>query len=228
MSKFNMEYIKCQKCGCEQTAKVYEEVNVTENQALKQKLLDHRLISVKCKKCGAESLNVYPFLYTDIDKKLLVWFIPTESEKEISDIIAGINDEMSLEEKNDSEFMMRGVGSFNELKEKIIIRDLDLDDRIIELIKIYYFTQALQDYEDLKNKDIEGMYLNNDGKEMFFEFVFVDSDENFALTLQKEFYDEIKDRAMSVIGKQEEKGFLLVDFSYAENIALEMKKLSER
>lgn len=228
MGKFNMEYVKCSKCGCEYTIKIYEEINIQENASLKEKLLDHRLISKKCKKCGNESLNIYPFLYTDLDKKLLVWFVPTESEKELKEVLDGINEDMDLKEKADSSFMMRVVSNFNELKEKIIIRDLGLDDRIIELIKIYYFSFALEDNQSLENKDIEGMYLNNDGQEMFFEFVFIDSDEMLGLNLSIDFYKEIEKKVNNLIKRKKESGFLIVDFDYAEKLAFKMKRQEEK
>lgn len=231
MANFEMEYVQCPVCKTEQTMKIYSEVDTTENSKLREKLLLNKLMEYKCKICGYTDQNYYPFLYTDLNDKILIWHIPTESDKQLSEITSEINKENELADKESRDFVFRAVSDYNDLKEKIIIRNAGLDDRVIEVIKLIYESQLENIGGDkVKDKRPIKAYFNqeNDGNTWFFDFIFQGDEEPIAFVLEKETYEKLlcesKDAIYKLEKKHDKKGFLVVDRGYAQRALSAMMK----
>lgn len=74
MSSFKNIEIACPKCKTNQSFKVWQAVNVSENKELKTAVFSQDIFKFCCNNCGTESLIEYPFIYHDLEKKFFVYF----------------------------------------------------------------------------------------------------------------------------------------------------------
>lgn len=100
--------------------KEYPLIDVKRSLQLKEKVLDSSLFTYNCPNCGYTTLVAYDCLYVDKDKKLMI-----RLGKDRHDLTCN----------NDGGFTLRTVSDPNELVEKILLFDLGLDDRAVELEK---------------------------------------------------------------------------------------------
>ena len=131
MSSSHTEKLTCPACHHVQDFTIWDFVDVTERPELKTKLLSSTLMRMACGKCGVETDIVYPLMYHDTEYRLLFGLIPGGAD-------AGHLDPRLAEVDPDvaSTHQLRLVGSPNELKEKVVLADAGLDDRVVELFKL--------------------------------------------------------------------------------------------
>ena len=132
--------IRCPGCNTESPFTIYRSLNVTLNPDEKQSLLAGELFRFRCPKCGAATQVVYPMLYHDMQQQFMIWMIPDD----------GSGDAPPPEPPGPglpsggvmSGYKTRSVNSVNELLEKVLIFDANLDDVTLEMIKIVIAFQA--------------------------------------------------------------------------------------
>jgi hypothetical protein len=113
-----------------QDFEVRETVDVTEHPELKAQLLSGALLRWVCAKCGADSDVIYPLLYHDQDCRLLFWLIPGDGQPGDQDPkLKTLDPGLAVTHQ------LRLVRTANDLKEKVVIADAGLDDRVLELFK---------------------------------------------------------------------------------------------
>lgn len=119
--------IACPDCGAEQRFVVWESLNVTLDPDRKQELLNGELTQLVCAQCGWSGEVVYPMLYHDMAKRLMILLAPPGDEPPIEalPLVELIRD-----------YDLRVVTTRNELVEKILIFDAGLDDRVVEGFKL--------------------------------------------------------------------------------------------
>ena len=120
-------------------------IDVTGNPKAREEVLNAKIFPEEKDENGLPVLRDFPFLYRDREKKLTLWYSPTEEAAEA--VRRFTPEEIGGYEENGGEF--RIVGSFNRLIEKILIRDAGLEDRIVEIIKILALSESSK-----KNPDI--------------------------------------------------------------------------
>lgn len=137
MTKFSTRELVCPECNSEQEFTIYDSVNVTLDPNAKEKLINGELNIFSCDTCGYKVEIVYPMLYHDMDGKLMIWLDPEDRL-----------DPDKLGEKQphfgtflDESYHYRIVSTRNEMMEKILIFDNELDDLPLELLK-YYIRQT--------------------------------------------------------------------------------------
>ena len=146
MSLENKEIIKCPECGKENEFIVWQSLNGDLDPEAKQKLLDGTLFQFKCSGCGYESNVSYPTLYHDMSNQLMIYFVKEEDVEETK---------KTFEPNSEFGFVMEGyrrriVIDQNSLREKAIIFENGLDDRVVEIIKLIYFSNLRQSQPDAK------------------------------------------------------------------------------
>lgn len=146
MSLENKEIIKCPECGKENEFIVWQSLNGDLDPKAKQQLLDGTLFQFKCSGCGCESNVSYPTLYHDMSKRLMIYFVREEEVEETK---------KTFEPNSEFGFVLEGyrrriVTDQNSLREKAIIFENGLDDRVVEIIKLIYFSNLRQSHPDAK------------------------------------------------------------------------------
>lgn len=219
MADFSMQSIECPECKTEQKIKIWESVDVTGNEKNKNKIMSDELFTFTCKKCGHVVPLVYNCLYTDADSRLSVWMLPAIGSEEIEKLPkpSGIGEES---EKLAEEYSFRVVDTPNELKEKIIIKDAGMDDRVIELMKMVYLSQlpAITGDEKIADENISEMYFNltEDGGYCF--TVFFENGKELLIGAEKSVYDKIQDDFKSLIEKDDTHTYRKVDCEWSQKM----------
>ncbi len=119
--------IRCPYCSTEQQHTLYPVVDLVEKPASKLGLLTDSLFSVRCTECNNRFEVMHEMLVLDKNASFAILLAPESKLTEIK--------EPSEEIKNLE--TLRLVNTSDELKEKILLLDAGLDDRTIELCKMY-------------------------------------------------------------------------------------------
>ena len=80
MSMSSIQKIKCPECGNNQDFEIWQSVNVSLDPHLKQKILDRSLVTFRCDRCAQETEFYYPILYHDMNKRIMIYLIPSNEE----------------------------------------------------------------------------------------------------------------------------------------------------
>jgi len=151
--KTEMEY-RCPQCGAAQKAQVYQSANVTREPELKERIFNLELFTVQCGNCGARLLNDGSLLYHDMQRNVMLQLHPDAQRGEWAEVsgrdreaMAGSVQAMGGESaKNKPTF--RSCFGLMELREKIELFDRGLDDKAVELIKLVFLTQNMEEFAD--------------------------------------------------------------------------------
>ena len=169
MSRPDETAVICSSCGHEQRFVVWQSVNVSLDPELKGQLLSGKPMEFSCDHCGDKDRVVYPLLYHDMDRGLMIWLFPgDEAPEDASGMPLGIVNRMA------ETYQFRWVQSCNELLEKIHLADAGFDDRVFELFKVFLRKQwvdQISEADDLLFSGIEG---REDERRILLEIVSVE------------------------------------------------------
>ena len=138
MSKLATYQVNCSSCGKQSDFDAWASINVQLDSELKEKLLKRELFMFKCFYCGEETSIIYPCLYHDMERKVMIQFCASEG---LEESIKGLKKSIEIFEKNFPKlkekwsYEYRIVTNLNDLNEKIFIFDSELNDKVIEIIK---------------------------------------------------------------------------------------------
>lgn len=131
MSESRTLTVACPLCGHEQPFESWDCLHAEANPELKDSLLAGTLTLLMCKECGANTDVLHPLLYQDGSRHLMVWLVPGEGRPEpVLELFGDKAPELL------TSYQFRLVRSLNALKEKVLIADAGLDDRVMELFKV--------------------------------------------------------------------------------------------
>ena len=150
--------IRCPRCQREAPFTIWRSLNVTLNPNEKQSLITGELFRFTCPECKAVTQVVYPMLYHDMQRKLMVWMIPDDDSGRPGEPEGpGLN----VQSGATAGYTARLVSTVNELLEKIMIFDAQLDDLTLEMVKIVIATQ-LEAAGEPKDAKIHFAHVQND------------------------------------------------------------------
>ena len=205
LTKYTREELTCPKCGKVHLCDRYSVINVTEKPELKEKVLMNKLFVFKCDACGLSAPLTYESVYVDTKKNLLFYLTP-EITEETKKTIA-MWDKVEARHK-------RIVTSLNDLKEKILIADNLLDDRIVEFMKIEHLKQLEKEMKDDNLLDILFDYKGN----QYYFMVFFEKKGIGRIPVSQEYYREAEHRYVGKMGRKTEHGFREINMKWAGDI----------
>lgn len=146
MSLNSKQKVKCPKCGQMVDVTVWNSITVKDSPDLKQDLLGGKVNMFHCPSCSHTALMPTPLLYHDADKRLMISFSPCDDPILKSQLFENIKktSKESGELKNLDGYNLRFVTDYNELLEKILIFDKDMNDKTIEMIKLMILSQDVE------------------------------------------------------------------------------------
>ena len=123
---------------------------------MKEKVWNDEAFRYRCPDCGATALLNYNFLYHQQEDKILI-FVDADGSS-YGDM------EMILKQRGNAfdGYRKRIVLSYNDFKEKLLIFDAGLDDRIVEIIKSSIWDYVEERYKD-KHIDEINLATTEDG-----------------------------------------------------------------
>lgn len=127
--------LNCPICKRDHNAKLWRRIDVGAEKGAKEKLLKGEFFHFICPECGYASELHYGSLYVDRGIRELIYLAeekeaaPSEAEKAAEAAAA----DLSFRKRGDS--LLRIVHSAEDLREKLLIFDNGLDDRLVEICK---------------------------------------------------------------------------------------------
>ena len=146
--------IKCSKCGEEQKFRMWQSINTSMPFARKD-IISGKLFELKCNKCGKTTRVIYPILFNDLEHQVMIQYVPPENIETVLPYVEIITRMGSR---------ARIVTSINELREKAMIFESNLDDRVIEVLKLIAMRQVKN---QLGGEKIQAMFFNTEGNPRF-------------------------------------------------------------
>lgn len=164
MVKVKDDY-KCPKCKKKNRYKIYDEI--TSNQI--PKIIDRTLFTFTCSECHEKITIDYPVILKN--KDYIIYYTPSSDK--------------SLKDKSPYS-IKRVCDTYDDLKEKILILEDELNDIIIEFIKAFLLTQ-IPERDEVTNI----RYNSKDNNNLIFHLFGINKD----ISCHINFYYDLKDRS---------------------------------
>ena len=136
--------IQCPKCRHSWGVELHESVNVKSDPPLRDELFGNRINAVTCPACEFAFRVDKPLLYSDPDRRLLIYWIPLPPDRRAE------GEERFAEWLREAGMVMPDgvqapevhlVFSRIELIERIFLREAGLDERVVEYVKYLMYTR---------------------------------------------------------------------------------------
>lgn len=203
----------CPHCQKENKTTINTVISNIDNPRLSKKLIEDTFFQRKCKYCGEEYFIDHTVAYKD-DKveKVICYAADNEGEAAFVDTMM---ENMKLVEQGFELCPVRIVKERNQLREKARIFEMGLDDKIIEVIKIWGL-------EYLREHDVNDMvhtilcWVLDD---LSLEICFFTESESYMMMLPYEHYEETEDALMEMLEDEEEELYY-VDIDWAMDFTI--------
>ena len=164
MSMERNEIITCPKCGKESEFTIWQSINTMLDPEMKSAVRDKSAFQFKCPHCGHTACVDYPFLYHQMEDQIMIHYTASDEDvQEIYKLYTGETDVDMLKNIIKDKYLRRIVRSQNQLLEKLAIFDAQMDDRIVEICKVFMMAEFLKQHPD--STDVEMlMYTTEDQK----------------------------------------------------------------
>jgi endogenous inhibitor of DNA gyrase (YacG/DUF329 family) len=134
MTLVDQATVTCPACGTDFKTEIISTVNVSIDPKLKSRVLDGSLFDHDCPKCGKLSRLGHNVLYHDMERRFQVDVRPMGNPPDAAAVdLAGI----MLDGPVGQGYRLRWVVEAFELAEKVRVFDAKLDDRLVELLKVW-------------------------------------------------------------------------------------------
>lgn len=146
--------IKCPKCGGPLQYTMWQSIN-TMMPFARNDIISGKLFEVKCEKCGQVTHVIYPILFNDLEHQVMIQYVPPE---DVESVLSSVEIITRMGSR------ARIVTSIEELREKAMVFESDLDDRVIEVHKLLVIRQVRN---QMGGEHIRAMFFNTDGNPRF-------------------------------------------------------------
>lgn len=220
MSRHHIEKITCPNCKKESDFLLWDSINTSLNPDMKEKVRTGEAFRWNCPFCDAKANIEYATLYHQMEDLVMIYYVPGEGDKtETIELMQGRhkNEDGEYVEMNikiDEGYMKRVVETKEQFREKLLILDTGLDDRIIELMKAF-LTSHLRYKENVEiEKILFDQYENEDDP---LGFTIHRMDDTWAyIRFQEDLYEFFKKKFTAVA--EYEKDTVVIDSNWAVGI----------
>lgn len=202
-SEFN-----CPTCGSLSRAEARGAVNAQEEPMAKQRIIDGSFFEYTCGVCGAKTRLIYNMVYIDPAARLMVCLVAEGGLDAQAQLMNAVKD-FSLPD----DFILRVVNSANDLREKVLIFDERLDDRIVEITKGNALSQLEAGifvseihFDVIGGRRLLTLFCKNSGGE---------DEQLLYVTCFDNLYAELSEQYERCLSPLATKSFSMVDLDYA-------------
>jgi hypothetical protein len=147
MSLMHSDEIVCPKCGRPFEIERWDSINSEISPELIDKVVDGSFFRFKCPRCGEETIHLYPLLINVMTPEggfIKLTGDPEGEAEETSFMFSDLDPQMAAILKKAAPKRYRYVNCLPDLVEKVEIFRAGIDDRTIEIVKLFLF-KALKD-----------------------------------------------------------------------------------
>jgi hypothetical protein len=148
----HVSIITCPNCRQKAEFEFIHILDRKENAYEKQLLLNGTLFDHKCANCGAEITMSYSLIYVDAERGIELYLVHEDYVDGAIMMLARTDAVFQKYYKCENTCpgpIKRIVMCHHQLREKVLIFDEGLDDRVIELIKLICMNEAMKEMPDL-------------------------------------------------------------------------------
>lgn len=190
--------LTCPQCGKEHPFIIWNSINTTLDPEMKEAVKDRSAFRFVCPDCGAETYVDYGLLYHQMEDQIMIHYACSdENAAQIYQMLTGDDPTGMVQDMLQNHYLIRIVRSQNQLREKIAIFDAGLDDRIIEIYKIYILLAIQQ--KDPECKDVELLYYKDPTEGKDFIQIIADGKTYGVVELKRSAYDELCEEFKAMI-----------------------------
>lgn len=213
--KRNVE-VTCPNCLIKSNTKFWNSINVTVDEREKERLLANDFFKFTCPICRNIVTIEYDCLYHDMNKREMIYLIVNYSKNnsELVKELEALSEEVLP--RFGYKYKLRIVTNNYDLIEKIKIFDCNLDDRIMEICKVYYISDLADSHPDFKLKHIYFDYdIATDNKIIIF---LDDKGEVLSYDMNMKVYNFVKDKYLKQIEEKDNRSFQAINREWAIEI----------
>jgi hypothetical protein len=211
MSRTVIRSVLCPKCNTLVRTKMWIGVNIDFDPKLKDKIVDESLFAWRCPKCSYKTDLLYPFLYHDMKRELMIYMIPKVKYDNVTDSKSiEIYPKLNLLTK-------RLVPDLNTLKEKMLIFDNGLDDMSMEVTKLA-IARVVEGKLKAKVKNGYFCTLDKNTHHLGFIFFLNKNNEPHFQSARIKAYEKSASMVSDYCEFNKRKGFLRIDKEFAQKI----------
>lgn len=225
MSNFTMERICCPKCKTEQNTKVWEEISADASPRAREGILNGDFFTYKCKRCGHEMHMTYNCIYHDMKKGIVIWLVPEingEINQQLEDIVEKDMEKLekrAIKESTAEKNFFRLVTTPNQLREKLIIAENHLDDKIVEIMKKIYLANLHTFFpeDNISKDDVKEILFDQDEEGKNSVVLFTEKYEPISLPVNEKMYNKVYEDFSEAVHSTDKEGFERVDDKWTED-----------
>lgn len=208
--------VPCPHCGKEMMFKIKREIEIPDDMVYKSKIMKNKLFDMHCKDCDIHLNSSYDCSYNDMDQHYMIWVRPNLNETVIKEMVS-YNETIQTDDalrlaRND--YRMRVVRNDKELKEKILIFDDNLDDRIIEIMKLSYIPYIRQELKI--DSEVEAFYFTKAPKTGEYQWlIFLKDNRPLIGKVDMKQYEELKEDLLELVEARTTHGMTFINPKWA-------------
>ena len=217
----NIIKVKCQQCGEEFDFEIYSLINLQKDKDLYEPLFSLDIFKHKCEKCDHLNIIQYDMMVVDSYKNYMIYLFSPERMNIFKDSVDKYLS--TLEQTNPEGYKVfmesikhtRVVNTINDLKEKLLIFDYDLNDKIIELVKRGLYENKLIDENEFPYIMFNTLERDN------ISFICIGQAEYRQVKevgVNINFYNKLIDELGEPLKQFKELDFPLIDKNWAKNL----------
>ena len=207
MSRSRVEKVHCPNCDAENHILIWESLNTKLNPKETKQLLDGTFFVFECNQCNYKTLMDYAILYHDMENMCMIYYVgddQIDKTKGIFEYAKKIGDP----EYNKC-YRHRIVTSQIALREKALIFNYGLDDRIIEIAKYLCYCLATEQHPQEHIEDVR--FMVNSGQ---YEVCFL-SEKPMYVTIDQRMLDYVCKEFATKFTKDDDRE-TIIDFNWAK------------
>lgn len=193
MSVYQQTDITC-RCGHTSSVKVVHGVNIDRLPEVRDDILNGTFHTTLCPSCGTQSVVEKEFLYSDFGRNAFYKVKPRKARHQWEAASQELEEDLSKIPKDLTKRQLRHrrvVFGLGELREKLIAEDAGIDDRLVELLKVF----LVYDHPFLLQKARLRLQLDGVRADRLMFVAFHDHSEGaFEVTMARSVFDDITGR----------------------------------
>ena len=167
----------------------------------------------------------YNCIYHDMENGIVLWLVPEmngPTNKQLEDVVERDIEKMEkkvLEECSCEKKLLRLVTTPNQLREKLIIVENHLNDKIVEIMKKIYLANLHTFFpnDNISKDDVKEILFdqNNEGENSI--VLFTDKYEPVSLPVNEKMYNKVYEDFAEAVKSLDKDGFEKVDDKWADD-----------
>lgn len=218
MDNVTKRKMKCVQCGKELELEVWSKMEIPYNLSLREQALGNTLFRMTCPQCNSMFHIAYESQYNDMERKYLLWVVPKLDDgarKRLDAYNERLQKDSTLRLAQGG-YRYRLVCNGNELREKIIIFDEELDDRYLEIMKLVYAPMVKKNAgEDAK---ITGIFFDKSVKGTYHFVACFQNREPLCIEIDMNMYQDMKEKFGDKVEDNTSEGICRIDAQWAYQV----------